>query len=87
MHEIPTDEKPGYSIAAPEGLGRGYHEEIVRVLSRQEAVKIFCDRNANVTKVPYREHVTVWGCKNRNPARWRDAWRMESNNPFRRKTR
>jgi hypothetical protein len=46
---------------APEGLGRGYHEEIVRVLSRQEAVKIFCDRNANVTKVPYREHVIFWG--------------------------
>ena len=31
VYEIPTNEKPALDRA--EGLGRGYHEEIVRVLS------------------------------------------------------
>jgi hypothetical protein len=47
------------------------------------AVKIFCDKNGNVTKVPYKEHVPpdvtaqIFWLKNRDPAKWRDAWQLE----------
>ena len=40
-----------------------------------DAEKIFCDKNGNVTKVPYREHVPpdvtacIFWLKNRDPAR------------------
>jgi hypothetical protein len=45
-----------------------------------DAVKIFCDRNGNVTKVLYVEHVPpdvtacIFWLKNRDPAHWRDVW-------------
>ena len=48
-----------------------------------DAVKIFCDKNGKVTRVPYREHVPpdftahIFWLKNRDPAHWRDAWQME----------
>src|SRR4029077_16839156 len=48
-----------------------------------DAVKIFCDKNGNVTKLPYQEHVPpdlaacIFWLKNRDPARWRDAWQLE----------
>jgi hypothetical protein len=48
-----------------------------------DAVKIFCDKNGQVTKVPYREHVPpdVTACilwlKNRKPSEWRDVQQME----------
>ena len=47
-----------------------------------DAVKIFCDKNGRVTKVPYREYVIpdvtanrVW--LNRDPEHWRDSQRLE----------
>jgi hypothetical protein len=49
----------------------------------RDAVKIFCDKNGKVTKVPYREHVPpdvtacIFWLKNRDPAHWRDAWQVE----------
>ena len=48
-----------------------------------DAVKIFCDKNGNVTKLPYQEHVPpdlaacIFWLKNRDPAHWRDAWQLE----------
>ena len=48
-----------------------------------DAVKIFCDKNGKVTRVPYPEHVPpdftaqIFWLKNRDPAHWRDAWQME----------
>jgi hypothetical protein len=48
-----------------------------------DTVKIFCDKNGNVTKVPYQEHVPpdvtacIFWLKNRDPAHWRDAWQLE----------
>jgi hypothetical protein len=47
------------------------------------AEKIFCDKNGNVTKVPYREHVPpdvtacIFWLKNRDPAHWHDAWQVD----------
>ena len=49
-----------------------------------DAEKIFCDKNGNVTKVPYREHVPpdvtaqIFWLKNRDPKRWRDAWQVDA---------
>jgi hypothetical protein len=49
----------------------------------RDAEKIFCDKNGNVTKVPYREHVPpdvtacIFWLKNRKPADWRDVQQME----------
>jgi hypothetical protein len=48
-----------------------------------DAVKIFCDKNGNVTKVPYQEHVPpdvtacIFWLKNRKPADWRDVQNVE----------
>jgi hypothetical protein len=48
-----------------------------------DAEKIFCDKNGNVTKVPYREHVPpdvtaqIFWLKNRDRAHWRDAWHFD----------
>ena len=48
-----------------------------------ETIKIFCDKNGNVTKMPYREHVPpdvtaqIFWLKNRDPAHWRDAWQLD----------
>ena len=48
-----------------------------------EAVKIFCDKNGKVTRVPYREHVPpdvtagIFWLKNRKPADWRDVQNIE----------
>jgi hypothetical protein len=48
-----------------------------------DAEKIFCDRNGEVTRVPYVEHVPpdvtacIFWLKNRKPADWRDAQQME----------
>jgi hypothetical protein len=42
--------------------------------------KIFCNKDGDVTRVPYREHVPpdvtaqIFWLKNRDPAHWRDAW-------------
>jgi hypothetical protein len=47
-----------------------------------DAVKIFCDKNGKVTRVPYVEHVPpdvtagIFWLKNRDPAHWRDAWQV-----------
>ena len=47
-------------------------------------VKIFRDKNGKVIKVPYVEHVPpdvtaqIFWLKNRDPARWRDAWQVEA---------
>jgi hypothetical protein len=47
------------------------------------AVKIFCDKNGNVTKVPYVEHVppdttaAIFWLKNRAPQHWRDNQQLE----------
>ena len=44
-----------------------------------DAVKIFCDKNGRVTKVPYREYVIpdvtagIFWLKNRDPQHWRDS--------------
>jgi hypothetical protein len=49
-----------------------------------DAVKIFCDKNGKITKVPYRQHVPpdvtacIFWLKNRDPAHWRDAWQLEA---------
>jgi transcriptional regulator with XRE-family HTH domain len=49
-----------------------------------EAVKISRDKNGNVIKVPYQEHVPldvtacIFWLKNRDPAHWRDAWQVEA---------
>ena len=43
-----------------------------------DAVKIFCDKNGRVTKVPYREYVIpdvtagIFWLKNRDPEHWRE---------------
>jgi hypothetical protein len=48
-----------------------------------DAVKIFCDKNGRVTKVPYREYdipdVTagIFWLKNRDPQHWRDSQQLE----------
>jgi hypothetical protein len=48
-----------------------------------ETVKIFCDKNGKVTRVPYVVHVPpdgtaqIFCLKNRDPAHWRDAWQIE----------
>jgi hypothetical protein len=48
-----------------------------------DAVKIFCDKNGKVTRVPYVEHVPpdvtayIFWLKNRDPADWRDAWQID----------
>jgi hypothetical protein len=48
-----------------------------------DAVKIFCDKNGRVTKVPYREYVIpdvtagIFWLKNRDPEHWRDSQRLE----------
>jgi hypothetical protein len=48
-----------------------------------DAVKIFCDKNGRVTKVPYREYVIpdvtagIFWLKNRDPEHWRDSQKME----------
>jgi hypothetical protein len=48
-----------------------------------DAVKIFCDRNGNVTKVPYVEHLPpdvtacIFRLKNRDPQHWRDSQQLE----------
>jgi hypothetical protein len=48
-----------------------------------DAVKIFCDKNGKVTRVPCREHVPpdvtacIFWLKNRNPAKWRDVQNVE----------
>ena len=48
-----------------------------------ETVKIFCDKNGKVTRVPYRVHVPpdvtaqIFWLKNRDPEHWRDAWQVE----------
>jgi hypothetical protein len=48
-----------------------------------DAVKIFCDKNGNVTKVPYVEHVPpdvtacIFWLKNRDPQHWRDVQQLE----------
>ena len=44
----------------------------------RNSVKIFCDKDGNVTEVPYREYVPpdatsmIFWLKNRKPAEWRD---------------
>jgi hypothetical protein len=48
-----------------------------------DAVKIFCDKNGNVIKVPYVEHVPpdvtacIFWLKNRDPEHWRDSQQLE----------
>jgi hypothetical protein len=48
-----------------------------------DSEKIFCNKDGEVTRVPYVVHVppdvTAQICwlKNRNPAKWRDAWQLE----------
>ena len=48
-----------------------------------DAVKIFCDKNGRVTKVPYREYVIpdvtagIFWLKNRDPQHWRDSQQLE----------
>jgi hypothetical protein len=48
-----------------------------------ETVKIFCDKNGKVTRVPYQEHVPpdvtacIFWLKNRKPSEWRDVQQME----------
>ena len=48
-----------------------------------DAVKIFCDKNGRVTKVPYREYVIpdvtagIFWMKNRRPDLWRDVHNVE----------
>jgi hypothetical protein len=48
-----------------------------------DAVKIFCDKNGRVTKVPYREYVIpdvtagIFWLKNRDPEHWRDSQQLE----------
>jgi hypothetical protein len=48
-----------------------------------DAVKIFCDKNGRVTKVPYREYVIpdvtagIFWLKNRDPKHWRDSQQLE----------
>lgn len=43
-----------------------------------DSIKIFCDKDGNVTKVPFQEHVApdttamIFWLKNRKPAEWRD---------------
>jgi hypothetical protein len=81
----------------PEELGRRQRTARVKGRSRcssraislqcavgyeRNAVKIFCDKNGNVTKVPYVEHppyvtACIFWLKNRDPARWRDAWQLD----------
>jgi hypothetical protein len=45
--------------------------------------KIFCNKDGEVTRVPIVEHVPpdvtaqIFWLKNRDPARWRDAWQLE----------
>jgi hypothetical protein len=45
--------------------------------------KIFCNKDGEVTRVPIVEHVPpdvtaqIFWLKNRDPARWRDAWQVE----------
>ena len=47
------------------------------------AEKIFCNKDGEVTRVPIVEHVPpdvtaqIFWLKNRDPARWRDAWQLE----------
>jgi hypothetical protein len=49
-----------------------------------DAVKIVRDKNGNIIKVPYQQHVPpevtaqIFWLKNRDPARWRDAWQVEA---------
>jgi hypothetical protein len=49
-----------------------------------ETVKIFCDKNGKVTRVPYVVHVPldvtaqIFWLKNRDPAHWRDAWQVDA---------
>jgi hypothetical protein len=49
-----------------------------------ETVKICRNKNGNVVKVPYQEHVPpdvtacIFWLKNRDPAHWRDAWQVEA---------
>jgi hypothetical protein len=48
-----------------------------------DAVKIFCDKNGKVTRVPYVEHVPpdvtaqIFWLKNRKPSEWRDVQNIE----------
>ena len=50
-----------------------------------DAEKIFCNKDGEVTRVPYIEYVppdttaAIFFLKNRDPARWRDAWQIEAN--------
>jgi hypothetical protein len=46
--------------------------------------KIFCNKDGEVTRVPYVEHVPpdvtacIFWLKNRDPAHWRDAWQLDA---------
>jgi hypothetical protein len=48
-----------------------------------ETVKIFCDKNGKVTRVPYVEHVApdvtacIFWLENRKPNEWRDVQQMQ----------
>jgi hypothetical protein len=45
--------------------------------------RVFCNKDGEVTRVPIVEHVPpdvtacIFWLKNRDPARWRDTWRIE----------